>query len=79
MFTPKARRGHWSTTVETEAPHDCTSDDRSERSILKRTPEESENIEIRRNPSRKAALARSDDPPHHIKKTMQVDVIYDQA
>ncbi|OAQ65979.1 hypothetical protein VFPPC_14271 [Pochonia chlamydosporia 170] len=77
MFAPKSKRGHWSTTIETEKPHD-TSDDQSDKSILKRSPEENENIEIVRHPSRRTTRALSESLPHHIQKTMQVDVIYDE-
>ncbi|KAK2594761.1 hypothetical protein QQS21_007508 [Conoideocrella luteorostrata] len=76
VFSPKAKRGHWSTTVETEIPHDQSSD-YSELSILKRAPEPDENIEIRRKPSRRTAQDHSDISEHHIKKTMEIDVIYD--
>ncbi|EFY86117.1 hypothetical protein MAC_07851 [Metarhizium acridum CQMa 102] len=76
MFAPKARRGHWSTTVETELPQEA--DDQSERSIFKRAPEESENVEIVHRLSRGACRTQSNDSPHSIKKTMDVDVIYDQ-
>ncbi|KHN98468.1 uncharacterized protein MAM_03592 [Metarhizium album ARSEF 1941] len=76
MFSPKARRGQWSTTVETEHPQDT--DDQSERSILKRAPEESENTDVLRRSSRGAGLEQPSDEPHHIKKTMEVDVIYHQ-
>uniref|UniRef100_A0A1Y1M768 Rhodopsin domain-containing protein n=2 Tax=Photinus pyralis TaxID=7054 RepID=A0A1Y1M768_PHOPY len=76
MFAPKARRGHWRTTVETEIHQEA--DDQSERSILKRAPEECENIEVVHRLSRGACRTQSNDAPHHIKKTIEVDVIYDQ-
>ncbi|TWU77291.1 hypothetical protein ED733_004178 [Metarhizium rileyi] len=76
MFSPKARRGQWSTTVATEVAQDA--DDQSERSILKRAADEQENMENARRSSRTASQPQSNDAAHQIKKTMEVDVIYDQ-
>ncbi|KAG5984369.1 hypothetical protein E4U55_005044 [Claviceps digitariae] len=78
VLAPKKRRGQWSTTVETEIRQDDPSDDLSDRSILKRGPEEHENVEIRRKISSRTERVGSDFSEHHITKTMEVDVIYDQ-
>ncbi|KAG5948919.1 hypothetical protein E4U53_006105 [Claviceps sorghi] len=78
VFAPKARRGQWSTTVETEVRHDDPSDGLSERSILKRAAEEDENVEIRRKVSSRMEGGDSDSSEHHIRKTMEGDVIHDR-
>ncbi|KAG5929125.1 hypothetical protein E4U42_007029 [Claviceps africana] len=78
VFAPKARRGQWSTTVETDVRHDDPSDGLSERSILKRAPEEDENVEIRRKVSSRMKQRGSDYSEHHITKTMEVDVVHDR-
>ncbi|KAG6054570.1 hypothetical protein E4U17_003674 [Claviceps sp. LM77 group G4] len=81
VFTPKAKRGQWSTTVETEAMDDehHPSDSLSERSILKKAPEEGENVEIRRKLSRRTEREGADYSDRRITKTMEVDVVYHQS
>ncbi|KAG6017459.1 hypothetical protein E4U43_001144 [Claviceps pusilla] len=78
VFRPKVRRGQWSTTMGTEIRHDDPSDNLSQRSILKSGSEELENEEMQRKISRGREQGGSDDSEHHITKTVEVDVLYDQ-
>lgn len=64
MFAPKAQR-HWNPTMETEFACD-TSDDQSDRGIVRRVPQEIENAEIVGNPSQRHARVVKQLAPSHL-------------
>ncbi|RSL72144.1 hypothetical protein CEP53_001194 [Fusarium sp. AF-6] len=76
MFIPKHKAGQWSAIVETEAHPDHTSDNQSDRSILKehRGPLESQH----RGSSGYGPGGSDSHHGVHVKKTLDVDISYDK-
>ncbi|RSL43029.1 hypothetical protein CEP54_015249 [Fusarium duplospermum] len=76
MFIPKHKAGQWSAIVETEAHPDHTSDNQSDRSILKehRGPLESQH----RGSSGHGPGGSDSHHGVHVKKTLDVDISYDK-
>ncbi|KAF5563379.1 integral membrane protein PTH11 [Fusarium phyllophilum] len=75
MFVPKNKAGQWSALVETEAHPDHTSDNQSDKSILKEhrgTMNDQGNAGPAGGPSSPALSP-------HIRKTMSVNVSYDRS
>ncbi|KAG6988145.1 hypothetical protein FocnCong_v003405 [Fusarium oxysporum f. sp. conglutinans] len=75
MFVPKNKAGQWSALIETEAHPDHTSDNQSDKSILKEhrgTMNGQGNAEPAGGPASPALSP-------HIRKTMSVNVSYDRS